>query len=337
MGKASRREARERLKQERLKQQQRAKRNRLLAIIGAAVAVVALVVGGGYLYMSSQGRSADEWNGALAPQVLQDDGSVVMAEEGASAPVVEVYADFQCPACRQFETVNADTLKQLAAEGQAIVHYRPVSIFAQQSDPISTNSLRGGAAARAAADYGRFVQYNDVLFENQPREGQQGFSVEDLKSWGEEVGITDPGFAERVDAENRVVERFVSDYYPELSQKGQAEIPQDELATMTLPDLMAWGDEHGVDSSFLDGTYVGELLDATAAVNARYPSGDNRFSGTPSIYIDGTLQGNDVYRVNGLTRAVEEAAPGEVDTRPLSADDSATPSPSAAETSSGKE
>ena len=33
---------------------------------------------------------------------LQEDGSVVMAQEGASAPVVEVYADYQCPWCGRF-------------------------------------------------------------------------------------------------------------------------------------------------------------------------------------------------------------------------------------------
>ncbi|GAB3205932.1 DsbA family protein [Marinactinospora thermotolerans] len=327
MSKASRRESRERLRQERLKQQQRAKRNKLLAIIGAAVVVVALVVGVGYLVMSSRGQSS-EWDGALAPRTLQQDGSVVMATEGAQAPVVEVYADYQCPACRQFEAVNGDNLKQLAAEGKAIVHYRPVSIFSQRPDPISTNSLRGAAAARAAADHGAFVEYNDLLFENQPTEGREGFSVDELKEWGEEAGITDPAFAERIDSESAIVDQWVNDYYPALVEKAQAEMSDEEISGMRLHELMEWGRGNGVDDSFLDGTYVGEVLDATAAVNDRYSSGENAFQGTPSVYINGQLQGNDIYTVDGLTDAVEAASPGQVDTEPLADGDSPTTNPS---------
>ncbi|GAA3727242.1 protein-disulfide isomerase [Spinactinospora alkalitolerans] len=336
MGKAARREARERLRQERIRQQQRAKRNRLLAAIGAAAAVIALVVGGGYLVMNWEGEPAAAFDGDLAAQTLQQDGSVVMAQEGASAPVVEVYVDFQCPACQKFEEANADTLKQLAAEGEAIVHLRPVSIFAQKQDPVSTNSLRAGAAARAAADHGRFVEYNDKLFANQPVEGRPGFSPEDLKKWGEEVGITDPAFAERVDAESGVAEQFTGTYYTALIAKAQQGLSDEELSTMTLSDLREWGRDQGVDDSFLDGTYVGELLDTTAAAYGRY-EGDNRFGGTPSVYINGELQGNNVYDASGLTEAVESAQAGEVDTEPLSTDDAATPGPSPSESSSAKD
>ncbi|TDQ48522.1 DsbA family protein [Actinorugispora endophytica] len=327
MSKASRKANRERLRQERIKEQKRAKRNKLLAVIGAAVAVVALVVGGGYLVMRLQEGSSSGFEGATAPQTLQQDGSVVMAADGARAPVVEVYADYQCPACRNFEQTNSDTLKQLAADGRAIVHLRPVSIFAAQPDPISSNSLRGGAAARAAADHGRFVEYNDVLFENQPAEGSEGFSVEDLTAWGEEVGITDPAFAERVAAEDAVVEKFVTDYYPELAAKAQADIP-DRVQTMRLAELMEWGSDNGVDATFLDDTYVGELLDATAAVNAKYSEGDNAFAGTPSVYVNGVLMGNEAYTVNGLVQAVEDAEAGEPDTLPVAGDDSMAPAES---------
>ncbi|GAA2052907.1 hypothetical protein GCM10009800_47070 [Nocardiopsis rhodophaea] len=86
-------------------------------------------------------------NNGDGPERLQEDGSVVLAEQGANAPVVEVYADFQCPACKQFEAASGDTLRRLATDGEAIVHYRPVSIFSQQPAPLSSNSLRAGAAA----------------------------------------------------------------------------------------------------------------------------------------------------------------------------------------------
>ncbi|PSK86548.1 thioredoxin-like protein [Murinocardiopsis flavida] len=325
MSKAARRASRERLKQERLRQQQREKRNRLLAILGAAVVVVALIVGGGYLYMTTAGKQAEGYTGALAPQTRQDDGSVVMAKEGAKAPVVEVYADYQCPACMQFEATNSDTLKKLAADGDAIVHLRPVSIFAKQAAPLNANSLRAGAAARAAADYGKFVEYNDILFENQPAEGSEGFPADDLKAWGEEAGIKDPGFAKRVDAESKVV-----DTYTDLYGKAVAKAGEEQVAAMTPAKIIAAG---GGSAADFDGTYVQEVFDATDGVNARYgpDSGDNAFTGTPAVYINGALQGQDVFRVDALTEAVKSAKPGEVDTKPAEPQPSGSPSASPSE------
>ncbi|ASU83489.1 thioredoxin [Nocardiopsis gilva YIM 90087] len=323
MGKAERRASRERLKQERLKAQQRAKRNRILGVVGAALVVVLVVVGGGYWYLTSS-NTGDKLTADLPPQTLQQDGSVVLAKDGAKAPVVEVYADFQCPACKQFETAAGSTLQQLAADGQAIVHYRPVSIFAQQQAPISSNSLRAAAAARAAADYGKYVEYNDVLFENQPAEGSPGYSVEDLISWGEEVGIDDAAFGKRVEAENKIVDTYTGDYTPKLTKKAKDELGMDKLSTMTTGDLLEWGDDNGVDSSFLDGTYVKETLDATNAVNTRY-TGDNKFEGTPSIYLNGSKMGNEAYNPQQLKQAILDADPGEVQSKPLASDEGAQP------------
>lgn len=314
MSKATRRQARERLRVERERERARALRNRRLAILGAALLVVVLIVGGGYLYMRTAG-AAGTYEGELAEQTLQDDGSVVMAVEGVEAPVVEVYADFQCPACASFEQTNGPTLNELAAEGEAIVHLRPVSIFAALPDPLSGNSLRGAAAARAAADHDRFVQYSEPLWENQPREGDPGFAPDDLVAWGDDVGITDPSFAERVDEESARTQEFV-EYIDALRAEAESALAEEELQTMTLDSLMAWGDDNGVERPDIEGSYVQEVIDATSAVNARYPDGDNAFAGTPSVYLNGTLLGREINTVRGLRDAVSEAGPGTVDTSP---------------------
>ncbi|WP_232524179.1 DsbA family protein [Nocardiopsis gilva] len=248
------------------------------------------------------------------PEHLQEDGSVVLAEKGADAPVVEVYADFQCPACQQFEDASGDTLQRLATDGEAIVHYRPVSIFSQQPAPLSSNSLRAAAAARAAADYGKFVEFSDLLFENQPNEGESGFSVKDLSAWGEDVGIDDAAFAERVKEEDEIVDTYVDDYTPRLTREAQDKLGAAKLSTMTVGELIEWGDDNGVDSSFLDGTYVGEVITATSSVSDRY-SGDDAFVGTPSVYINGKMvDHDDAFKPKALKKAVKDASPGEVDT-----------------------
>nr|WP_246422014.1 DsbA family protein [Nocardiopsis mwathae] len=291
----------------------------------AVVAVVALGGGGGEGTAGTGAAQEDTADGTAEDDAgpgrgdggerLQDDGSVVVAANGADAPVVEVYADYQCPACKQFETAAGSTLQRLAADGEAIVHYRPVSIFSQQPAPISGNSLRAAAAARAAADHGKYVEFSGFLFDNQPAEGRAGFAVDDLVSWGGDVGIDDPAFAERVAAESKVVDTYTGDYTRELMNKAQDELGTNELSTMTAGELIAWGDGNGVDGSFMDGTYVKETLEATNAASARY-SGSDKFEGTPSIYINGSKLGNEAFDPRQLKKAILDASPGEADTDP---------------------
>ncbi|MBB6121390.1 DsbA family protein [Nocardiopsis algeriensis] len=318
MGSEARRRSREKLKEQRAKERKAAQRRKNLIVVGIAVVVVLAIVGIGYAVLNADRQ--EDFAGDLAPQTLQEDGSVVMAAEGAEAPVVEVYADYQCPACRQFELTTGDLLKESAAQGEAVVHYRPISIFAEQQVPISSNSLRSAAAARAAADAGLFVQYNDLLFEHQPTEGREGYTPEQLKEWFAQLGPTpeqQEEFDARVDEEAEVVSRFTEDFLPPLAQDAQEQIGQETLGTMVLSDLLAWGADNGHDPSFLDGTYTGEIIEATGNAYTRF-SGDNALRGTPSVYINGELLDNDTaMTVRGLSEAISSAEPGEVGTEPM--------------------
>ncbi|HJE58139.1 MAG TPA: thioredoxin domain-containing protein [Nocardiopsis listeri] len=318
MGSEARKRSREKLREQREKEKRASRRKKNLLVVGIAAAVVLLIVGIGYAVMTS---GQDEgYEGEMAAQVLQEDGSVVMANEGVSAPVVEVYADYQCPACRQFELLNGDLLKERAASGEAIVQFRPVSIFAQQPTPISSNSLRAGAAARAAADHGVFVEYNDLLFENQPTEGREGFSVDELKEWFRQTDSDETQaseFDERLDAEAEIVTEFTEEFLPALTADATEEIGEETLGTMVLTDLLAWGADNGHDPSFLDGTYTGEIIEATGTAYTRY-SGDNMFRGTPSVYINGELlDNNSAMTARGLSEAIASASAGEVETEPM--------------------
>lgn len=318
MGSEARKRSREKLREQREKEKRTAKRNRTLIVVGAAVAVVVLIVGIGFAILNAS--RGEGYDGPLAAQTLQDDGSVVMADEGVSAPVVEVYADYQCPACRQFELDSGGILKRQAAEGNAIVHYRTVSIFAQEPAPASSNSLRAGAAARASADHGVFVEYNDILFEHQPNGGTDGYPVGDLKEWFRETDATEEQaaeFDERIDAEAAVVTEFTEDFLPALTADATEQIGEANIGPMVLTDLISWGADNGHDPSFLEGTYTGEIIDATGTAYTRY-SGENEFRGTPSVYINGELLANITAR--GLSEAIASAGDGEVDTQPMGDD-----------------
>jgi protein-disulfide isomerase len=191
MGKAGRgRSARERLAVERERQAKQEKRTRALVITFGAIAVVVIVVVSVVLARSGDGKPSG-YQGPLAPVIRQGDGSIVMAKTGVEKPVLEIYEDFQCPSCQEFEKLNGPTVKELAAVGKVKAVYRPFQLF--QQEPLKSNSARAANAALCApAD--KWIPYHDLIYKNQPAEGTKGFSNQDLISWAKQVGISDPAF-----------------------------------------------------------------------------------------------------------------------------------------------
>ena len=120
------------------------------------------------------------------------DGIVV----GTGPVDVEVYIDFQCPFCKQFELWAGPTLDRLLAE-QIISYIRHPMNFL---DAASTTaySTRAAAASAAASDSGRFHEYAETLFKYQPPEGGPGLTDGQLVELGQRVAITDPKFAETI-------------------------------------------------------------------------------------------------------------------------------------------
>ncbi|MFG2000156.1 DsbA family protein [Spirillospora sp. NPDC048911] len=197
MSKAAReRSARERLAVERKRQEARDKQRRLLAIVLGAVVAVAAVVVVTVIVLDQKGKSdqkATAYTGAQAPLTRDADGSIVMAKAGVTAPTLEVFEDFQCPACKAFEESTGKTVKELAAAGKVKVVYRPFHLFGQSENPVKENSLRSAAAALCVpAD--KWLSYHDALFKFQPEEGTKGFATKELINWGKDVGVTDAGF-----------------------------------------------------------------------------------------------------------------------------------------------
>ncbi|MFC6082842.1 DsbA family protein [Sphaerisporangium aureirubrum] len=191
MSKAARElSARERIKTQREADRRRDRRRRLITVSAAAAAVLA-VLGGGWWYVQSGMSEAPTAN--LAPIAVQGDGTVVMARAGVSKPVLDIYEDFQCPACQAFERASAATVKNMAAEGLVKVVYHPITIFSEE--PASGNTMRASSAARCVPDGRQWMAFHDRLFKEQPPETSKGFAIADLIAWGKDSGVTAPGFS----------------------------------------------------------------------------------------------------------------------------------------------
>lgn len=201
MSKRTSEAARARIAAQREAYRKQERRRRITMIV--TVAVVAVVAIGIGWWSIAQSRS-EELAGELSPVTVQSDGTVVLAKPGVTGPVVDVYEDYQCPACRQMEETSGATLKNLATEGKAKVVYHMITIFGQE--PTRGNSLRASAASRCVADGDKWLAYHEKLYKNQPSETVNGFALDDLVKWGKDAGITDPGFESCVRSQEKAAE-----------------------------------------------------------------------------------------------------------------------------------
>jgi protein-disulfide isomerase len=174
--------------------------------IGAVVVVAALVIGGVIWTVSDKNKTEGQVIGpgestsALASDVTQKrDGVVVTVGKTGAKASIDVYADFLCPICGEFEKQYKSGIEQAVNDGKLQVRYHMVPLLNDRSSPPGY-SLDSANAALAAADAGKFVQFHDALFANQPEEGKRGYDKAQLIELGKNVGITDPKFAETVNA-----------------------------------------------------------------------------------------------------------------------------------------
>jgi protein-disulfide isomerase len=179
----------------RIVQQQRAAERRRRVTIWTTVSVVAVLVVAGLIGWGLAANQEDTKTANLVtPSVAVDDGTAFAVGTG---PVkVDVYEDFMCPHCEEFETSAGSTIDQLVAANKVTVQYHPIAILDGASS--TEYSTRAAAASAAAAVGGKFAEYHKALFANQPAEGSAGLDDAKLVELGKSVGLGDD-FAKAVD------------------------------------------------------------------------------------------------------------------------------------------
>lgn len=182
-----REEAREHARLMREEAAKKAKRRKIIvqgSVIVGIVAVLAIV--GGFIF-----AGVNAANNVANPKNMQSGGILLTAADKAvTTPAIakgaeptptkqtldgktahiQIWLDYQCPYCNQFETTNSDQMKQWMADGQATLEIHPVAIL--DSSTNKKYSTRAAAAASCVANYqpDKFFDINSALFANQPDE-----------------------------------------------------------------------------------------------------------------------------------------------------------------------
>lgn len=142
-----------------------------------------VVVGVVFSLISSRSNST----AAIPATVSEADGyGIVLNPE--STPKIDVYVDYQCPACRAFEIINGGYLNEVIAQKKAKVVFHPMTF-------IGPESVLAANSAACAADESKFVDMNLALFQNQSESENSGkWSSEYLVELGKSIGITSGTF-----------------------------------------------------------------------------------------------------------------------------------------------
>jgi protein-disulfide isomerase len=149
--------------------------------VGIAVIAVAVLAGGA----PSGGDDIVPPANPL-PSGIPADGSTLGSTD---APVtVEVWADFQCPACGHFaRETEPQLIRTFVASGQVkLVHHDFAFLGGGRS---YDESVEAAAAARCAARQGRFWDMEAWLFANQRGENGGAFNRDRLAAIAERVGL----------------------------------------------------------------------------------------------------------------------------------------------------
>ncbi len=182
------------------------RRERTVRIIGAAavVVVVAGIIGAAVIARNSEGSGS-----ASGIEVVEPDPNAPVPEGayggdsewaygvpygtgGDNVPVLELWEDFQCPACASLEQANGAGMAELAETGVVQLVWRPTGFLDRNLGNDASNRAIG--AWGCAMDAGFTREFHDALYANVPEVEGDGWPNEDFIAIGEEIGITGEAF-----------------------------------------------------------------------------------------------------------------------------------------------
>ena len=151
----------------------------LVIIMVSFIVVVAVVFS---LISSKSSTSA-----AIPASVSAEDGYGIVLNPDAK-PTIDVYIDYQCPICKNFEILNCEYLNEVIAQNKAKVVYHPMTF-------IGPESILAANAAACAADENKFVGMNLAIFKDQSVTENSGkWQGNALLDIGKAIGINSAKF-----------------------------------------------------------------------------------------------------------------------------------------------
>ena len=213
-------------------------RERKIRIIGGAI--VLLVMGGllAIPIISGKNKGPDTSSSSAVPTGVSKDtfgvkvGSAWGAPNADKIPKLQIWEDFQCPACAQMEANSGAAIKKLVDAGSVRLELRP-TIFLDAK--LSGENITAGnpdssklatMAFGCAVDAGQEEKFHKAVFANQPATEGDGFSAALMSKLAQDSGITGSALTTFNDClTSKKYEGWVNNSFDRFSKEGVTSTP----------------------------------------------------------------------------------------------------------------
>lgn len=168
------------------------KESKVKPILGIIIALVAVVGIGAAIWFGMQQTGTDTENVA-APARAQGAGQGILlnpTDPPEGVPTLDIYEDYQCPACGIWHGHLAETIDQMARDNTARVVIHSKNFL--DANLNNDQSTRAANAAACAADVSpeAYMSMHDGIYDTQPQSEGEGWSDETLSTLADDAGIT---------------------------------------------------------------------------------------------------------------------------------------------------
>jgi len=122
--------------------------------------------------------------GELGIERRHDDDPFALGDPAAPVALV-VFSDYRCPFCAKFSRDNQPVLEDRFVEpGTLRIEWRDYPLMGEQS-------MLAARAGRAAAEQGRFWEFNRAVYAAAPERAKAEFTEQALIGFAEQAGVAD--------------------------------------------------------------------------------------------------------------------------------------------------
>jgi protein-disulfide isomerase len=177
--------------------------NTWMIVAAVVVVVVGIAVIGGVLLQRYRSTQAAETvvpamtvpGSDQYPVQLDKADATVLVGKPTAKNTVDLYEDFLCPVCGQFEAANFPSMERQLEAGTIKVRYHMLNLLDHSSNPPGYSTISANTAlAVASADPGKFMNFHYSLYQKQPEEGGAGWTQQQLTNLANRLGVSGPAF-----------------------------------------------------------------------------------------------------------------------------------------------